>query len=115
MNRNDLPDRFYIQKDRTRILSVVMKELVRDVALAKAVKQKELFSLWREIVGEEIYKHTKVAGLKRGCLSVEVDSATLLHHLTNFCREEILSELQTRYKKSFITSIRFRVSTGTES
>lgn len=114
MSRGELPDRFYFQASRTRRLNVVLKEFAKDIALTKASGHREVLGLWREIVGEEIYEHTRVAGLRKGCLSIETDSPALLHHLATFCKEDILRELQTRYKKTFITSIKFKQSTGTD-
>lgn len=114
MQQGELPDRFYIQTNQTHRLSVVLKGLVKEVGLAKALKHRELLSLWRDIVGEESYKHTRVVELKKGCLSIEVDSAALLHHLANFCKEDILRELQTRYKSAFVTNIKFKLGVSTE-
>ena len=112
--RGELPDRFYIQANQTRTLSGVLKGLVKETGLAKALKHRELLSLWRDIVGEEGYKHTRVVELKKGCLSIEVESAALLHHLANFCKEDILRELQTRYKSAFVTNIKFKLGISTK-
>lgn len=114
MNRGELPDRFYIQKSQTRKLSVALMELTKELTLAKAFKHREILNVWREIVGEDIHKHTQVTGIRKDCLVVEVDSPPRLHHLTNFCKEDILKELQTKYRNTFITSIKFKQSAGTD-
>lgn len=108
-NREELPDRFYIQASQVRRLNVVLKEFAKEAGLAKAFKHREILSHWKDIIGEENCKHTRLTGLKRGSLSIEVDSAVLLHHLTNFCKEDILRELQIRCKSAFVTNILFKV------
>ncbi|MGR3311477.1 MAG: DUF721 domain-containing protein [Candidatus Brocadiales bacterium] len=115
MNREELPDRFYIQPSRINRLSVVLKKFVKEKALAKAFKHREILNLWQKITGEEVFRHTRIVGLRRSCLFVEVDSSARLHHLTNFCKEDILRELQAQYKNTFITSIKFKQSTGKDS
>lgn len=114
MNREELPDRHYIQTDKTRRLNVVLKEFAKEAGLVKAFKYREILSHWKDIVGEESCKHTRIIGLKRECLSIEVDSAALLHHLANFCKEDILRELQTRYKSAFVANIKFKLGISTE-
>ncbi|HHT9124961.1 MAG TPA: DUF721 domain-containing protein [Candidatus Brocadiia bacterium] len=113
-NRGELPDRFYLQGDRAYRLNIILKGLAKEVGLAKSLKHKEILSHWRDIIGEEDYKHTQVVELKKGCLYTEVDSASLLHHLKNFCKEDILRELQTRCKNTFITDVKFKLNTGME-
>ncbi len=114
MNRGDLPDRFYLQTNRINRLSAALKEFVKGSNLEKAFKHREILNLWQEITGEEVSKHTRIVGLKRSCLFVEVDSSARLHHLTNYCKDDILRELQARYKNTFITSIQFKQSTSKE-
>jgi predicted nucleic acid-binding Zn ribbon protein len=114
MGGGELPDRFYLQASRTRRLNVILKELAKEEIFTKALKHRELMNLWQEITGEEIYKQTRIVEFKKGCLTIGVDSAALLHHLANFCKEDILRGLQTRYKGPFVTSLRFRLSASTE-
>ncbi len=114
MQQGELPDRFYIHPNQTHRLSVVLKGLVKEAGLSKALKHRELLSLWRDIVGEDYYKHTRIVGMRGGCLSIEVDSAALLHHLANLCKEDILRELQTRYKSAFVTNIKFKLGVSME-
>lgn len=114
MGGGELPDRFYLQANRTRRLNVVLKELAKEEVFTKAFRHRELLNLWQEITGEEICKQTRIMEFKKGCLTIGVDSAALLHHLANFCKEDILRGLQTRFKGTFVTSIRFRLSASAE-
>lgn len=111
MSQKELPDRFYFCASQARKLGDVLKELSKEAGLAKAFKHREILNNWRDVIGEEGYKHTCVVELKRGRLSIGVDSAALLHHLANFCKDDVLRELQARCKSAFIENIRFKLST----
>ncbi|MBS1257832.1 MAG: hypothetical protein MAG551_00885 [Candidatus Scalindua arabica] len=87
-------------------------DMLQDTAAAvKRVRSrnKSLREKWRKAVGEEISSHTEVRKVKNGVLYVEVDSATWLHHVSTFKKEELLVSMQNEFKKGHISEIKFRV------
>ncbi|GAX61677.1 Zn-ribbon-containing, possibly RNA-binding protein and truncated derivatives [Candidatus Scalindua japonica] len=85
--------------------------LSNSVTLVKrAGKQnKNLREKWKIVAGELISGHTEVSVVKSGVLYVEVDSATWLHHLSSFKKEELLTSIQKEFKIGYISDIKFRV------
>ena len=63
---------------------------------------------WAEAVGPEFAAHTRVAGIRRGVLEVEVDSAVLLQELAHFHKRRLLQELRGRLPDTTLNDLRFR-------
>jgi predicted nucleic acid-binding Zn ribbon protein len=63
---------------------------------------------WAEAVGPEYAEHTRVGGLRRGVLEVEVDSAVLLQELAHFHKRRLLRELRGRLPGTAVNDLRFR-------
>jgi predicted nucleic acid-binding Zn ribbon protein len=64
---------------------------------------------WTEAVGAEYETHTRVLGLKRGILDVEVDSAILVQELTHYHKRRLVTVLRARLPGQTIKDVRFRV------
>ena len=63
---------------------------------------------WAEAVGPEFAGHTRVAGLRRGVLEVEVDSAVLLQELAHYHKRRLPQELRGRLPDTALNDLRFR-------
>lgn len=80
------------------------------MSVKKAGKRnKNLREKWKKVAGEAISDHTDVGMVKSGVLYIEVDSATWLHHISSFKKEELLASIQNEFKRGFISDIKFRV------
>ena len=87
-------------------------DLVRktaEVVKARSKANRGLSEKWATIAGPDILEHTDVQGIKKGILSVRVDSATWLHHITAFKKEGLLKSVQSEYRQKYISDIRFYV------
>ena len=72
---------------------------------------KNLREKWKKVAGKVVSEHTEVAMVKSGMLYIDVDSATWLHHISSFKKEELLASIQNEFKRGYISDIRFRVRT----
>ena len=72
-------------------------------------RNKSLREKWKNAAGEAISSHTEARMVKCGVLYVEVDSATWLHHVATFKKEELLASMQNEFKKGYISDIKFQV------
>jgi predicted nucleic acid-binding Zn ribbon protein len=63
---------------------------------------------WAEAAGPEYAEHTRVTGIRRGVLEVEVDSAVLLQELAHFHKRRLLGELRGRLPETTVHDLRFR-------
>jgi predicted nucleic acid-binding Zn ribbon protein len=70
--------------------------------------QLHLEQAWAEAVGAEHAEHTRVAGIRRGVLEVEVDNAALLQELAGFHKRRLLQEVRGRLPGTTLNDLRFR-------
>jgi predicted nucleic acid-binding Zn ribbon protein len=69
---------------------------------------RDLLAAWEEIAGPELSSHTRVRSLRRGLLTIEVDSSPLCHQLASFRREELLVALKEKVRGTEVSDLRFR-------
>jgi predicted nucleic acid-binding Zn ribbon protein len=67
-----------------------------------------LEAAWAEAAGAELLKDTRVLGLKRGVLEVEVRNAVLLGELTQFHKRGLLGKLRKALTGVTLTDLKFR-------
>ena len=83
-------------------------DLLRSRGLTARAHPAGLASAWRQAVGAEREKSTRVTGLRGGVLTVEVESAALRCELETFYHEDLLDRLRVLAPKSAIRKIVFR-------
>lgn len=67
-----------------------------------------LESAWADAAGAELLKNTRVLGLKRGVLEVEVRNAVMLSELAQFHKRGLLVKLRKELVGVTLTDIKFR-------
>lgn len=67
-----------------------------------------LESAWAEAAGDAFVKETRVLGMKRGVLEVEVRTAVLLQELSHYHKRSLLGKLRTSLTGLTLTDIKFR-------
>ncbi len=63
---------------------------------------------WADAAGEELAKNSRVAGMRRGVLEVEVANAVLMQELAHYHKRRLLEQLRGRLPELTITDLRFR-------
>lgn len=66
---------------------------------------------WAAAVGPENEAHTRVLGLRRDVLEVEVNSAVLLQELASYQKRKLLAKLRTSLPNHTLTDVRFKAGT----
>lgn len=89
--------------------SDVLGRILDASALGHNIEHVEVYETWREVVGGEIARHTRVTGVSGNVLRVEVDSSPWLCELSSFHKRQLLAELCRRLRKTRITDIHFRI------
>ena len=64
---------------------------------------------WSAAVGSDYDRHTRVLGLKRGILEIEVGSAVLVQELSHYHRRRLLQALREKLPGETIKELRFKV------
>jgi predicted nucleic acid-binding Zn ribbon protein len=67
-----------------------------------------LEAAWAEAVGPRFAPETRVGGLRRGVLEVEVKSGVLIQELAQFHKRKLLTALRQKLPATTITNLKFR-------
>lgn len=67
-----------------------------------------LEAAWAEAVGPALLKDTRVGGIRRGVLEVEVRNAVLIQELTQFHKRGLLAKLRKSLPGQTLTDVKFR-------
>lgn len=103
----ELPERYFTNKKKVLRLGQLLKEAFPKKSLIDKNCQK-VMSVWSEIVGNEIYKSTRITGIKNGIMYVVVESSAMIHHLTNFEKYAIIHKINNVMGMKYIEDIRFK-------
>ena len=104
----ELPERYFTNKKKVVRLGQLLKEAFPKKSLIDKNCQK-VMSVWSEVVGSEIYKSTRITGIKNGIMYVVVESSVMIHHLTNFEKYAIICKINNVMGMKYIEDIRFKV------
>lgn len=90
-------------------LSRILSEFCTLRGVARVQSDSQLSQAWQAVCGPATAAATRVQGLKRGVLNVNVASAAQLSELAAFRKVELLGELGRRYPDLKIRDLKFRL------
>lgn len=67
-----------------------------------------LEAAWADAAGTELLKHTRLLGMKRGVLEVEVRNAVTMSELAQFHKRGLLAKLRKALPGVTLTDLKFR-------
>ncbi len=88
-----------------RSLKEALEALVEDYGLRGKLDEQAIRAVWNEVAGEMIARHTRSMDLRRGKLTVKVDSAPLRQEL-HFMRTTLVELLNRRFEREVVKEIR---------
>jgi predicted nucleic acid-binding Zn ribbon protein len=87
-------------------LGKALEDYLARSGLTAALKYPKLHEIWRNVVGEDLAGHARVASFRRGTLEVAVDSSALLNDI-QFHQAALLRDMQREVKRPFVSRISF--------
>jgi hypothetical protein len=63
---------------------------------------------WESAVGPEGAAHTRLMGIRRGIVEIEVDSPVLMQELAHFHKRKVLEKLRGLLSGTTVTDLRFK-------
>lgn len=100
-------------------LSLVLDEVLATLKLDEHLAASQATELWQELVGPEVAKRTRAAGVRDGELVVEVQGAVWMGHLA-ILRQGIMEEInaklpaEVRLRAIRLTPMRCKEGSGIE-
>ncbi len=101
---NEKPFPRHDAKGAADLIAQVMKE----IGLGDRLREEQVLSAWKEVVGDFISQHSTPRKLVDGVLQVRVLQPSMLYELDRTMRPEILRKLKARFGK-IVRDVRFRV------
>jgi predicted nucleic acid-binding Zn ribbon protein len=90
------------------LVSEVLARLFTARGWGRRQDRLRLEQVWAEAIGPEKEAQTRVAGLRRGVLEIEVGNAVLLQELTHFLKRKLLEQVRLRLPGVTVMDLRFR-------
>ncbi len=92
------------------VIKDVVKGVISGLAKEKRLSLEEISAVWKQVVGAKTCGYTKPTSLKKGRLTVNVESSPWLYEL-NIKSEQIRQKLnkKLRERKIRVNSINFRI------
>ena len=85
-------------------MAQAIDRLVDSYGLREKLDEREVASLWDELAGGMVAKHTVAVKLRRGKLYIKVDSAPLRQELM-FMREALKATVNARMKREVVQEV----------
>jgi hypothetical protein len=96
------------RKGQPESIAALLPGVVARIGGEKRGREQRVFSVYSEVGGDFLRKHSRPDGLRDGTLIIRVSSSAIAHHLT-LLRGEILSRMAPLLPAGMVTDIRTRV------
>ena len=96
-------------KDTAQGVPSLIQQTLRKLGLDQRIREEEISSAWKHIVGDFLAAHSAPAGLHEGVLLVRVLQPTIHFELERVWKKKLLEKLQSRFGRGAIRNVRFRI------
>ena len=86
----------------------IVKSVFRELESGKTLLREEVENRWRELVGEDGFKHSRPVTLRKSILTVYVDSPGWLQEMS-MKQRGLLKRLKMTFGKDRISKIHFKI------
>jgi len=93
-------------------VSQAISELIALRGYARKRGDAQLQDVWQTIAGPKFAEQTRVAGINRGILQVNVGNSSLLAELASFHKPSLLRTLKEQHPELRIKDLKFRIDTN---
>ena len=95
-------------KRRVSPIGDVLKQVFSEIEKRQDVSEDEISGVWKDLVGETGFKHSKPERLQKKVLTVRVDNSAWLQDLT-LRKHPLLKGLKRTLGKDRISEIHFKI------
>ena len=95
----------------TESLGEILARMIAARGWGRRQARLHLERAWETAIGPEHQQHTRVLGLRRGVLEVEVNSPVLLQELASYHKRPLLAKLRESLPNQTLTDVRFKAGT----
>ena len=99
---------------RPQHLSNALSELIALRGWARNRSDAQLEAIWRDVAGSVVASQTKVYGIKRGVMQVNVSNSPLLSELVMFHKCSLLKGLREKHPNLNVHELKFRLQSNSK-
>ena len=96
------------QSDRITPIGDIVKAVFAKIEGEKSFTREDVENQWKALVGQAAAKHTRPASLRKGVLTVFVDSSGWMQQMA-FQKRKTLKQLKSKFGKDRISAIHFKI------
>lgn len=89
-------------------ISEIVKNVFSKIENEKTVTKEDVENHWKEVVGEQAFKHSRPVTLRKGTLTVLIDTSGWMQALS-LQKRKTLKGLQRIFGKDRISEIQFKI------
>lgn len=89
-------------------LKEVLARLIAARGWGRRQARLHLEKAWESAIGPNAAPHTRLSGIRRGVMEIEVDNAVLMQELAMFQKRSLLARLRELLKGTTINDLKFR-------
>ncbi len=85
-------------------LGEALRHMIDSLGMREKLDEQEVLSGWDRVAGPMVARHTRSLSLRKGRLTVTVDSAPLRHELT-YMRDDLRNALNERLGRAVVSEV----------
>ena len=95
-------------KARITPIGDIVKAVFAKIESGQSFTREDVEEEWRSIAGADAARHTRPAALRKGMLTVFVDSSGWIHAMS-MQKRKLVKQLKSRFGKDKISGIHFKI------
>ena len=86
----------------------IVRSVFERIEKEKSFTREDIEERWKEMAGQDAARHTRPASLRKGVLTVFVDSSPWMQQM-NYEKRKLLKQLKRAFGKDRISGIHFKI------
>ena len=95
-------------RSKISLISDILKTVFAELENKKSLSQEDIELFWKEMVGEDGFRHSRPLAIKKGVLTILVDNSGWMQEFS-MRKRNILKGLKRRLGKDKISEIHFKI------
>lgn len=96
-----------MERQKPRALGDVVREFLEVSGLSRRTELAHIEMAWQKVAGPKVAARTRLLGVKRYVVTIEVGSPTLLSELSGFRKGDLVARLAAELPDQLVKDIKF--------
>lgn len=96
-----------MERRKPRALGDVVREFLETSGLSRRAELAHVEAAWRKVAGPDVAARTRLMGVKRYVVTIEVGSPALLSELSGFRKRDLVARMAAELPDQLVKDIKF--------